>query len=112
MSGQSAGSVVNATVVDSVFASNIGQGLLVITSTGTADLMVLRSVVAYNAISTALAGIQAGGANSTVRIAQSAITENGTGWSNDGTATVLSYGDNYIDGNRFGNTPPPLTARK
>jgi len=104
---------VSATVVDSILASNIQQGLLVIENAGTANLTVLRSVIAYNgALPAALPGIQAGGPTATVRIAQSAIMENFSGWESDGGATMQSYGDNYIDGNTTGNTAPPLTPRK
>ena len=73
-----------------------------------ADLLLLRSVVAYNPFT----GVLADGASATVRIAQSSITGNTTGWDNGGTANVQSYGDNYIDGNGSGNTAPAAIARK
>ena len=59
-------------------------------------------------------GISAEGTNATVRIGQSGITGNTfKSWDNSsGPAKVLSYGDNYIDGNADGDPAPPSIARK
>src|SRR5947207_7738709 len=106
VSGEKAGSVVSATVADSVIAGNINQGLFARSlGGGTANLMVLNSVASYNST-----GIVADGTNATVRIGQSGITGNTSrSWDNSaGSAKVLSYGDNYIDG----NPAPPSIARK
>ena len=110
VSGENAGSVVSATVSDSVVSGNLGHGLSARSiGAGTANLMVLNSVVSYNAI-----GIVADGTNATVRIGQSGITGNiSESWDNSsGPAKVLSYGDNYVDGNGDGDPAPPSIARK
>lgn len=110
VSGENAGSVVSATVSDSVVSGNLGQGLFARSiGAGTANLMVLNSVASYN-----FTGILAQGTNATVRIGQSGITGNTSrSWDNSaGSAKVLSYGDNYIDGNGDGDPAPPSIARK
>ena len=109
VSGENAGSVVSATVSDSVVSGNINQGLFARSVGGTANLMVLNSVASYNST-----GILADGTNATVRIGQSGITGNiSESWDNSsGPAKVLSYGDNYIDGNADGDPAPPSIARK
>ena len=109
VSGENAGSVVSATVADSVIAGNINQGLFARSlGGGTANLMVLNSVASYNST-----GIVADGTNATVRIGQSGITGNTLkSWDSTGSAKVLSYGDNYIDGNGDGDPAPPSIARK
>src|SRR5207248_11305050 len=90
-------------------SGNINQGLLARSvGAGTANLMVLNSVASYNST-----GIVADGTNATVRIGQSGITGNTiSSWANPGSAKVLSYGDNYIDGNGDGDPAPPSIARK
>src|SRR5438067_6580525 len=107
--GENAGSVVSATVSDSVVSGNLGLGLFARSGGGgTANLMVLNSVASYNST-----GIVAEGTNATVRIGQSGITGNTiSSWGNPGSAKVLSYGDNYIDGNADGDPTPPSIARK
>jgi hypothetical protein len=68
-------------------------------------MMIFHSVAADNSI-----GIL--GQNSAfIRVANSMVTGNATGWQTD-NATVLSYGDNYIDGNIGSETAPPSIARK
>jgi len=109
VNGENAGSVVSATVSDSVVSGNLGQGLFARSiGAGTANLMVLNSVASYN-----FTDILAQGTNATVRIGQSGITGNTiSSWANTGSAKVLSYGDNYIDGNGDGDPAPPSIARK
>ena len=109
VNGENAGSVVSATVSDSVVSGNLGQGLFARSiGAGTANLMVLNSVASYN-----FTDILAQGTNATVRIGQSGITGNTiSSWANTGSAKVLSYGDNYIDGNADGDPAPPSIARK
>ena len=110
LSGENAGSVVSATVSDSVVSGNLGQGLFARSiGAGTANLMVLNSVASYN-----FTGILAQATNATVRIGQSRITGNiSESWDNSsGPAKVLSYGDNYVDGNGDGDPAPPSIARK
>src|SRR5262249_21291791 len=56
--------------------------------------VISRSVAVYN-----YEGIASTAGNSTVRVGRSLVTGNVYGWFADGTATLLSYADNDIDGN-------------
>jgi hypothetical protein len=105
--GQTTGGTINVSVVDSVAgnSSTGGNGAFsVLASAGqaTSTLLLLRSLAANSG-----AAIQASGAAATVRIAQSALTENAVAVSSSNSAVVTSYGDNYIDGN--GALGGPLT---
>lgn len=102
---------INATVFESVAASNI-DGFLVNSVPGKAatTLMLFHSVAANNTN-----GLGALGPLATIRVAQSMITGNANGWSAGpvaGPGSVLSYGDNYIDGNMGNQAAPPNIARK
>jgi hypothetical protein len=87
---------VKATVSESVAAGNTQFGFVSFTPSGSAptSLMVFHSVAANNGT-----GVVAQGTGATVRLANSTVTGNATGWSVDGTSLIGSYGDNYIDGN-------------
>jgi len=96
--------------VDSIAANNLG-GFEVFSTTGHAvsNLMLVRSTAMRNKSS----GICAcGGAGATLRVGNSAITGNATSWFQAPGGTVLSYGDNYIDGNGDGDPTPPATPTK
>jgi hypothetical protein len=88
------------TVKRSVLARNV-LGVDVYSAPGAAatSLMLVRSVVANN--STGIVALSA-----TVRIGRSTVTGNVIGWDSLG-GTLLSYGDNRIDGN--GDSPPAPT---
>jgi len=88
---------VKATVADSVAANN-GEAGFKATSpgSGSSSLMVVRSVTANNAT-----GLQTENTNSVIRVSQSTVTGNTTGVS-AGSASILSYGDNNVDGNGAG----------
>jgi hypothetical protein len=54
-------------------------------------------------VSSSASGVQSSGTNAQIRLAQSTIMANGTGFNAGSGGTILSYGDNYIDDNT-GNT--------
>ncbi|MFA6117817.1 MAG: right-handed parallel beta-helix repeat-containing protein [Sphingomonas sp.] len=89
------GSSINATVSNTVF-SNDSTGILVTSpvNTGTSQLFLRDSVVTHNTYY----GVIASGPGSTVRVANTSITDNATGIAMFNTA-MKSYGDNYLDGN-------------
>jgi len=96
---------VAATVADSVAARN-GNGFLAV-SGGTTGLMVVRSVAANNDF-----GLQALGASATLRVGDSIVTGNTTGWVVAQGGTVQSYGNNAVNGNAGGEGAMPLVGLK
>ena len=100
---------IDATATDSVAAGNADRGFLVAAGAGEAatSLMLVSSVAANNGT-----GIHAEGTVATLRVAQSTITGNTSGWLSTFSGVVLSYGDNYINGNTGGETPPTLIAKR
>jgi hypothetical protein len=93
---------VKITVSDSVSANNAFDGVLAESSGGTATVMVRNSILANNNL-----GLETIGAGATIRVTRSTITDNQQAWFINGSGTVLSYGDNNIDGNGNTNTEPP-----
>jgi hypothetical protein len=88
---------VNATVSDSVAAGNGSAGFYSSSlSAGTAptSLMVTHSVSANNGT-----GVFSIGTGAIVRLANSTVTGNASGWQAVSGGVISSYGDNYIDGN-------------
>jgi hypothetical protein len=87
----------NVTVTDS-FASNnrdgSGIGFDVDANNGPSSLTLTRVTASGN-----LVGVNAKGANATLRLAQSTVSANNTGFAAITGGTILSYGDNYIDSN-------------
>jgi hypothetical protein len=73
---------------------------------GPATLNVFRSVASYNG-----AGLDAelGG---TIRLQQSMVTGSNFGWLAQTGGSVLSYGNNSIDGNVGNQSPPPTLSMK
>jgi hypothetical protein len=109
LDGANSTGTLKGTVYESVSAQNgspgkAGLGFFAFSSTGHASttLMVFHSASVNN-----LQGMAAQGGGATLRVANSTITGNGFSWGG-----VVSYGDNYIDGNSDGDPTPPLTARK
>jgi hypothetical protein len=90
-------STINLTLSDSVSASN-AFGVAGYGGTAPVNIMVRNSTIANNSAY----GLYAL-TNSTFRVTRSTITGNGSAW----FGTVLSYGDNNIDGNGSINTEPP-----
>ena len=86
---------ISATVADSVAANNGSAGFAAFSlvsgaGQGVSNLMVVRSVAANNNF-----GLVANGAGTTVRVGLSSVTG---GLLVDSGGTLLSYGDNQIDG--------------
>jgi Right handed beta helix region len=95
----SAAQPVTITFTDSVSANNGTNGIYAFV--GPASIMVRNSTIANNTANGLEAGVE-----TTISVTRSTITGNGTGWLTD-YGTVLSYGDNNIDGNGSANTEPP-----
>ena len=94
---------VTATLTDSDFTdSSLGIGTVTPAGSQAAQVMVVRSTIARNAV-----GILGNGAGGTIRVSQATITNNGTGVMAVSSALVKSYGDNLLDGNP---TPGAFTA--
>ena len=69
--------------------------------------MVFHSVAANNGY-----GLYANGTGASLRVANSMVTENGSGWLTGISGDVTSYGNNSIDGNTNFETAPPNVALK
>jgi hypothetical protein len=97
-SNKSNGSVL-VSVFDSVAAHNNGSGFLATSSTTRpARLTLMQSVSANNGT-----GLAASGSQAILRIGDSMVTDNLTGWLVSG-GQVLSYGTNQVDGNGSADT--------
>lgn len=110
--GMASTGTINATVSDSVVFSNSQYGFNANTFPANAPttLMVVRSVVAKNGTGFIVSG---GGCScAAIRIGQSAVTGNNTSWSASTGGTIVSYGDNYIDGNGDADPAPQTIVRK
>jgi hypothetical protein len=75
---------------------------------GSIKVMVRNSVMAHNTST----GLLSQGANTTMWLARSTITENGGDFTQSGGATLLSYGDNNIVGNTTTSGTPALIGYK
>jgi hypothetical protein len=109
-SGSAGTNTINVTVSDSVAAGNNGgAGFFSTTASGKAptSLMVSHSVAANNVY-----GVAAQGSGATIRLANSTLTGNASGWLVLSSGVINSYGDNYIDGNGANETAPPSIVRK
>lgn len=105
--GTSSTGTISATATDGVAAgNNPGPGFYAASAGAPTSLMVFRSVAANN-----VTGVEAQGAGATLRLSQSVVTGNVSGWTAP-NAAVLSYGDNRIDGNASNNTSPPIVPTK
>ena len=101
------GTDLNATMSDSVAADNSGAGLKV-NSNGTGfNVLMFRSVAANNGT-----GLIAQGMNAELRVDQSTVTGNASGWTALLGGAVQSYGNNSIDGNSSNQGAPPSIGLK
>ena len=90
--------------------SNRGLHALVPPATSATTIMVTNSIVAFNTTN----GILADGTNSTVQVANTTITGNGTGVLAQNGGGIFSYVNNRVDGNVNANgtfTLPNLVPR-
>ena len=95
------GGLINVTISDSVISNNSqGQGILA-GGQSQAYVAVRRSTISNNAT-----GVEAD-SNAIIRLSQSVITGNATGWTTTNGGSVGSSGDNLIDDNPAGNGVPP-----
>lgn len=87
---------INATIADSVLASNKQDGVVATTSSGHAPIgvMVRATRSANNAY-----GIRSIGPNVTMRVEGSTVTGNGTGLAASGGGALLSLGGNAVQAN-------------
>jgi Right handed beta helix region len=109
MDGEGSTGTVKGTVSNSVASGNNDVGFVALTASGHAPttLMVFHSVAANN-----LFGIDAEEAGAIIRLDQSMVTGNSSGWAVFNSGSVLSYGNNSIDGNASSQTAPPSIALK
>jgi hypothetical protein len=100
VNGTNGSGPVSVAATDSDASNNIGgstgTGFLAQSSAGhsVVSLVLTRATVVGN-----LAGVVAMGANATLRLAQSTVTGNQLGYGVFSSASIMSYGDNYIAAN-------------
>jgi len=86
---------ISLALTQSIVANNSAEGVMAYgTNNATTSLALTQSAVVGNDT-----GVMAYGTNTTMRIAQSTVMRNGTGYWVGAGAVILSYGDNYIDDN-------------
>ena len=110
LTGGAAGSfsTVNATIAESAFSGSSSVAIVSQALSGTTtSAMVRRSALFNNS-----QGLSAISTGAIVRVTQSAIAGNGTGWTGNLGGTVASYRDNDIDGNGGGQSAPSAIAKK
>jgi hypothetical protein len=106
--GTGSSGTIDMVVSDSVAAGNASDGIRANSLLGAiTTLTVVRSVAIGNGT-----GISVANANARVRVAQSTITGNATGWLAQSGGSFESYGDNYVNGNAAGEAAMPSIARK
>jgi hypothetical protein len=105
-----AASTINATIVDSVVAGNGTNGVVGNAPAGTGAVQLMLQDVAIS--NNGAVGVRGDGANSTVRLADSIITGNGTGSNFTNSAQFLSYGNNRIDGNANNGPNPAVIPQR
>jgi hypothetical protein len=108
----SSGGTVNVTVTDSVVARNGSIGIAANSNSpggGATNVMVVRSVVANNGTGIKAIGNLAG-PTSVLRIGQSTVTGNASGWQAQNGGVVQSYGTNQVNGNDTNQTQIPAVT--
>jgi len=101
LEGDQTTGTVQGIVSDSVVAWSVdGYGLQTATNS---TLTVFHSVIANNAL-----GIETEGTGASISLSQSTVTGNHAGWQ----GSVLSYGNNSVDGNATNQSAPPSVALK
>jgi hypothetical protein len=104
----SPGGSITVSVADSTM-NNTSSAVNAIWDTGAAPVVVTltRSVIANNGT-----GLNAFGANATIRLAASTVSGNSDGWTTFASGSVLSAGDNTIEGNASFQSAPPTYSKK
>jgi hypothetical protein len=103
------GGTIDVSAVDTVASNNTTNGFEV-ESSAVSSPVAHFSLVRATAAKNGGAGVAAEGPQSTIRLAHSLLTGNGQGWQQSGGSLVLSYGNNFIDGNTNDTAAPPLIA--
>jgi hypothetical protein len=98
----------NAVVSTSSFSGSSATAVVSQTQAGAATSVMVRNC----SIANNLFGVAAVTTGAILRLAQSAIAGNGTGWFINNGGSLVSYGDNDIDGNGGGQTAPFGLAKK
>ena len=102
---QSTGNL-NVAISDSIISKYV-YGVLVSPPTGPINVVVRNCTVTNNGT-----GILSQGSPTHVRVTKSTITANGTGLSSASSGSLISYGDNNIDGNTTDGAPTSTTLLK
>jgi hypothetical protein len=97
---------INVTVSDSVIDHNENCGIVAQNSPDQAYVAVRRATISNNGT-----GVEADN-SAIVRLSQSQITGNATGWTTSISGSVGTTSDNLIDNNTSGNGTPALLAYK
>ena len=92
--GDSTTGSVNVTIADSVISNYGNAGIIGESTNGTVQVMVRNCTASNNAT-----GIRSNGSPAVVRVTRSTITANGTGLTAINSSSLVSYGDNNVDGN-------------
>jgi hypothetical protein len=92
----------HATIAHSVATGNTSYGFYADSIGGVSTITIQDSLSTDNGF-----GIFSGGGGTTIRLSNTTVTGNGTGISGP---SILSYGNNHIDGNAGGNAPTGTVA--
>jgi len=95
---------IDATISDSVVSNYNRNGILGQSGKGATIVMVRNCSISSNAT-----GVASTGPPAVVRMTRSTITANGTGLAVASSGSLISYGDNNVDGNTTTNGSPTNT---
>ena len=102
VSGSATTGSVYVTIADSVISNWSDVGIVGFTSSGATTQVMVRNCTISNNSGIA---IQSNGAAAVVRVTRSTITANTFGFLSFGSGTLVSYGDNNLDGNTTNGSP-------
>jgi hypothetical protein len=106
--GTGATGTINMTVSDTVSSGNAADGIRANSLGGaTTTLSVVRSTSSNNNV-----GISGANSDAIVRVADSMITGNNSGWTVSNGAVLQSYGNNFVNGNGANEGAMPLIGTK
>ena len=105
------GGTIDVSAVDTVASNNAAIGFNVETISVSSPVTHV-SLVRASAVENGSVGVFSSGPQSTIRLAQSLIAGNGGGWGIDNGSLLLSYGNNFIDGNSNNETAPSSIPQK
>ena len=94
VSGSATTGSVYVTIADSVISNYGNAGIIGESTNGTVQVMVRNCTASNNAT-----GIRSNGSPAVVRVTRSTITANGTWLTAINSSSLVSYGDNNVDGN-------------